>query len=433
MSIIQTFSNIIRKYPHLIAVALILLIGISAGLYLYPKTAVDQKRNLDKVSVEVEEVRTGSLTRTITAVGTLIANQTIVLKPEISGVIARIYVDGGEMVNKDMPLFEIDDRLYKSEVKDCEAKLKFATLELKRAKQLASTNFGSTQKHDDAQGKYLIAEAACDAANAKLEKTIIRAPFQGVVGLHSLSIGAHIGPDREIATLVDINPIKVDFKIPAEYIRFISLGQKINVIVDGFGERKFLGLLAGIDSKVDPLAHSINIRALMANKENLFKPGMFARIQLVVGSKDNTVLIPENAIESSGDQEMVYKVIDGLAFQVPIITGIREGENVEILRGLQPDDHIVTVGQSKIRDGTPVRYELNGQSYEFDEAEFKKKQQEFEEQKKLEAAAAEAGPVASDIVDNAASPDEKSEPVNDSVNDKDKTVDEKSETPVPQN
>ena len=83
-----------------------------------------------------------------------------------------------------------------------------------------------------------------------------------------------MGPDREIATLVDITPIKIDFKIPAEYIRFLSLGQKIDVIIDGFGEKKFMGIIAGVDSKVDPLAHSISIRALMANKDNLFKPGL---------------------------------------------------------------------------------------------------------------------------------------------------------------
>lgn len=385
MIVTQYIKNVFARSPRfVIATLIVILLMMGIGLYVFLKPHDKEKKDFRTVAVEVEEVRVGSLTRTITAVGTLVANQTVTIRPEVNGVVSKIHVDGGEFVEKDAPLFELDDRLFQAELKEAEARLAFARVEFNRAKQLAAHHFGSAQKLDDARAKLLIAEAAVESAKAKLERAVIRAPFQGIVGLHNLAIGTQVGPDKEIATLVDITPIKVDFKLPAEYLPYISVGQRVEIKVDGFGDKKFTGLIAGIDSKVDPAAHSINVRALMPNKNNIFKPGLFARVDVVVGSKDNTLIIPEVAIEMSGDQDTVYKVVEGLAFQVPVLLGIREGENVEVLRGLNPGDHIVVVGQSKLRDGMPVRYELNGQTYAFDEDAFRKKQQEFEEKKKQE-------------------------------------------------
>ena len=376
--------NFASRHVVMIASVIILLTVLGIARYIFLKPNTDVKKDFRNVAVEVEEVRIGSLTRNITAVGTLMANQTVNIRPEINGLISEINVEGGEFLEKDAPLFKIDDRVFKAELKEAEARLAFAQVEYNRAKKLADSNFGSAQKLDDTKAKMLMAEATVESAKAKLERTVITAPFQGIIGLHTMAIGTPIGPDKEIATLVDITPIKVDFRIPAEFLRFISIGQRIDIKVDGF-DKDYVGIIAGIDSKVDTIAHSINVRALMPNKNNTFKPGLLARVKIIVGSKDNTLIIPEVAIETMGDADTVYKVVEGLAIQVPVLTGIREGENVEILRGLNPGDHIIVIGQSKIRDGIPVRYELNGVHYTFNEADFKKKQQEMEEARKEES------------------------------------------------
>ena len=361
--------GLIKRSPLLVVAIVLALLALGYGAYLGLRTkAVEERKASPPVFVEVEEVRVGSLTRTITAVGTLRANQMIELRSEIPGLVSEIYVRGGEYIGAGAPLFSIDDRSYKAEVQRAQAQLTNAQLGFERAQKLAANKLTAQKKNfDEAEANFKMAEANVDKAESELSKTKITAPFEGIVGLHNLSVGAHLDSNKEILTLVDITPIKVDFRVPAEYLPYLSVAQKVSVVVDGFGTTAFPGLIEGIDSKVDPVTHSINARAVVPNKKHLLKPGLFSRVDVVVGAKDNTLIIPSAAIDKQGDQDMVYKVVEGLAFHVPVITGIQEGENVEVLRGLNPGDHVVTVGQMKIRDQVPVRYTLDGKEYSFNE------------------------------------------------------------------
>tara|TARA_A100000171_G_C2132071_1_gene147424 strand:- start:1144 stop:2490 length:1347 start_codon:yes stop_codon:yes gene_type:complete len=374
----------LAEHKRGIFLGILAILAISLGLYFILKSEEAEKRDYRASKVEVEEVRIGSMTRTITAVGTLRAQQTVILRPEINGVIAKIHIDGGEYVNEGDPLFTLEDRLFRAEVKEAEAKLALARVQNKRATKLEAQKFGSAVNRDKALADLNVAEALLESAKSKLDRTIIKAPFDGIVGLHSLSLGAPVDQNKELITLVDINPMKVDFKVPAKFLRYISTGQRVKVAVDGFREKKFPGLIEGIDATVDTTAHSIEARALIPNKNRILKPGLFARVDVVVGTKSKALIVPAVAVDKLGDQEFVYKVVEGRAFQTPVITGIQEGENIEILRGVNAGDHIVTVGQLKLQDGSPVRYELDGKTYAHNQEVENKKIAEIKARKEAE-------------------------------------------------
>ena len=385
----EKILTFVKQKPLLAVAAALPVLAAIYGGYLFFKSSSDVQRKPRPYHVEVEEVRVGSLTRTITAVGTLRANQMVDLRTEVAGVISQVNVKGGEYVEPGTLLFTLDDRTFRAEVQRAEAQLTNARLAYERAQKLSANQITANKKNfAEAEAGFKVAEANLERAESDLAKTKIRAPFEGIVGIHNLSVGSHVDSNKEILTLVDVTPIKVDFRIPAEYLPYVSTGQKVSVVVDGFGKTPFPGLIEAIDSKVDPVTHSIGARAVVPNKKNLLKPGLFARVDVVVGAKDHTLIVPASALEKQGDQEMIYKVVEGLAIHVPVITGIQEGDNVEVVRGLNPGDHVVTVGQMKIRDNTPVRYTLNGKEYAFNEESFKKLLEEAKAKQEGKAPAA---------------------------------------------
>ena len=384
--------NFVKRAP--VVISAIVILGIFLiGLMIYSSfnETAPEKRKFEGVSVEVERVRVGSLTKTVTAVGTLVGNQSVKIRPEVHGLISKIHVTGGEEVKAGDPLFEIDDRTFRAELKEAQARLSLAQAEFNRTEKLAASNFASGKSRDKVLSELKITEAAAENAQTKLERAVIYAPFEGIIGIHNLSIGSPINEQTEIATLVDVDPIKIDFKLPADYLKNISVGQTVKVKVDGFGDKAYKAIIESIDSTVEEFGHSIAVRAVMNNKSGIFKPGIFARVEVVVGAKDGALIVPQSAIEISGDEEFLYKVIEGIAFRVPVATDIQEGENVDVVRGVNPDDLVIIVGQSKIRDGIPVKYMLDGELHTHDPVAFKKLLEEQNKGDDEEASATEAG------------------------------------------
>ncbi len=369
----EAIMNFVKRAPVAISTIVVLILVLIGWLaYSNMHKNASEKKKFEGVAVEVERARLGSLTRTVTAVGTLVGNQLVKIRPEVHGLISKIHVTGGEEVKEGQALFEIDSRTFQAELKEAQARLSLAQAEYNRTEKLAASNFASGKNRDKVGSELKIAEANVDNAKTKLERTVIYAPFTGIIGIHNLSVGSPINEQAELATLVDVDPIKIDFKLPADYLKNISVGQTVTVKVDGFGEKTYKAIIESIDSTVEESAHSIAIRAVMNNKNGVFKPGIFARVDVVVGSKDDAIIVPQSAIEISGEEEFLYKVIEGIAFRVPVATDIQEGENVDVIRGVNPGDLIITVGQSKIRDGVPVKYMLDGELQTHDPAAIKK-------------------------------------------------------------
>lgn len=356
------------KKPFAIGIGIALLVTtlISTGLYFYHKHSGNDLQRPESVKIEVDLIRRGSITRSLTVVGTLAASNTVTMKAQVRGLISKVYVQGGEEVSKGDLLFEVDDRSFKAQLKEAQALLALTEAEFNRAKQLSDKNFGAIKNLDKARAEYLRAQAQVEKAQKDLDDSKIIAPFEGIVSLHKISEGTPISNDLDLLTITDIDPIKVDFKVPAKYIPYLSLGQKLKLEVDSYPGKKFEGTIEGIDALVDASVQSIAIKGTLENPKGLLKPGMFVRVNLTVGSKDNSLIAPEEAVVEAGDQTFVWKVIEhpnhpGLyvVFRVPIITGLQENDRVEIKRGLFEDDIVVTVGYHKVSDGVPVRFDLS--------------------------------------------------------------------------
>ena len=376
------------KKPVTIGIAIVLLVValISAGVYFSNKKDEPLAR-ADSVKVEVDRVRIGSLTRKLTVVGTLNANNHVAMKAQVRGLISKVHVQGGETVEKGDLLFEIDDRMYKATLKEAEAALTLTTATFERAKSLSERNFGTTKSLEEARAAMLRSEAGVDKAQKELDDTKIVAPFEGKVGLHNISEGTPISADLDLITITDVDPIKVSFNVPSKFIPYLSLDQRVKLEVDSYPNKKFEGRIEGIDSMVDVGAQSIAVKAHVDNSDGLLKPGMFVRVNVIVGSKDNSLIVPEEAVVVSGEQSYIWKVIGGdgdyvgryFAFRVQVLTGIQEKDRIEIAKNANEGDIIITVGYLKVADGVPVNFDLASVGLEKKPAEEVKEEEKSEE------------------------------------------------------
>ena len=360
----RTSSGNRRKFMLLGGIIVAFLVGV--GVLIFKgvfSPSEPPARALKSVTVEVEPARTASISRVITAVGTLRANQSVTIKPLVNGQVSKIHVEGGQEVRDGEAIISIDDRKYRNKLKEAEAKLAFAELEFNRYDKLAALNFGKKKLYERAVADRKEAEAMVDQARKEIEDSVITAPFEGMITLNDISIGASVNENTELFTIVDLDPIKLDFHIPAQYLRNISKGQNLKVMVDGFLDQKFDAFIEAVDARVDPNSHTIAVRAAIDNGKHLLKPGLFARIDIQVGSKDNAIVLPASVVQVNGDEESVYKLTYFakenifVAMRHPITTGFQEADKIEVVRGVSEGDLIVTVGQLKIRDGVAVTFE----------------------------------------------------------------------------
>ncbi len=354
------------KKPTLIGIAIAILVTslIGAGFYLSRKDDAQQARP-DSVRVEVDKVRRGSLTREMTVVGTLEADHFVTIKAQIRGLVSKVYIVGGENVQKGDLLFELDDRTYSAQLKEAQALLTLAESAFEREKKLSDKNFGTVKKLEEARAQFLKTQAGVEKAQKDFDDTKIRAPFEGIVGLHHISTGTPITADLDLVSITDMDPMKVNFKMPSKFIPHLNVGQRIKVSVDSYPNQEFPGEIEAIDAQVDTGAQSIAIQAAIPNKKNLLKPGMFVRVKVIVGSQDNSLIVPEESIVNVSDQNYVWKVIEhpehpGLyvVFRIQVLTGIQEKDRMEITKNLKEGDIIVTVGHQKVADGVPVSFDL---------------------------------------------------------------------------
>lgn len=307
------------------------------------------------IVIEATEARRGSLERTVEAVGNLTAGESVILSPEIAGRITEIRFEEGQPVKAGDVLVQLDDQISRAELAQAEASLGLSQANYARAKKLYAQGTVSGRSYDELRSQLNTDRAGVDLARARLDKTLIKAPFDGVVGLRSISVGDYVNPGQEMASLQSINPLKVDFRLPELYLNVLKTGQPIEIMVDAFPDRKFEGEVYAIDPLVDAKARTVVLRARLPNPENLLRPGLFARVSLLLGRSDGAILIPEQALVPQGASQYVYKVDGDKAVQTPVKTGTRQRGQVEIVEGLSEGDQVVTAGQMKIRPGVTIR------------------------------------------------------------------------------
>ena len=307
------------------------------------------------VTVEAVKVVTAPMPQTIIAVGSLRSDESVTLRPESAGRISEITFQEGQRVAKGAPLVKLDPAIPQAEVAQARANLTLAKSKFDRAVDLAQRNYISGQAKDEAENNYKVAEASVQLAQAKLAKTEIRAPFSGIIGLRSVSVGDYVKEGADLVNLESIDPLKVDFRVPETYLRQIQVGQALQVTLDALPGKTFNGKVFAVNPLIDTAGRAVVIRAQVGNQDTTLRPGMFARVRLITKEQSDAMVVPEQALVPQGNEQYVFKVLDGKVARVKIETGQRRDSKVEVLSGLAAGDLVVTAGQLKIRDGATVR------------------------------------------------------------------------------
>lgn len=305
--------------------------------------------------VEAVAVEGRPLQRTIEAVGSLRSGESVMIRPEVAGRIAVIAFEEGQPVEAGAVLVRLDDTAEQARLASARAQLALSQANHRRAQELAKRNNVSQAALEEAFSRMQVDQAAVAVAQAALDKTLIRAPFTGVVGLRQVSVGAYVQAGHDIVNLESLHPLKVDFKVPELFATKLKKGQTVNIRVDAVPGRTFEGTVTAVDPQVDVAGRAIVLRASVSNPERLLRPGMFARVTLVLETKPSAITVPEQALVPRGKQQMVVKVVDGKAEYVPVEIGQREAGRVEITKGVGAGDVVVTAGQLKLRPGQPVQ------------------------------------------------------------------------------
>lgn len=305
-------------------------------------------------AVEVARVVASDFADDVAAVGTLKSNESVVLRPETAGRVASIGFKDGAIVTKGTVLVVFDAAIQDAELQQARANLALAKSSYERNVELVGKKFLSQQALDASAATLKVQEAAVQLAEAKAAKMRIKAPFTGMVGLRNVSVGDYLKDGQDLINIEDVATLRVDFKLPENYLGRISKGQVVEVQTDALPSERFKAVLDAIDPLVDQNGRSIAARARLDNAKGKLRPGMFVRVRLLFGERKAVLMVPEQAIVPGG-QPAVFKVVDGKASLVKVKLGVRRAAQVEVVEGLAAGDLVVTAGQLKLREGAAVR------------------------------------------------------------------------------
>ena len=252
--------------------------------------------------VEVAAVERTALERRIETVGTLRADETVVLRPELAGRVEKILFDEGQPIAAGAKVLILDADIHEAELADAKARSLLARSEYQRNRDVSSKGLGSAQGLDRARAELLRARAGEKLARVRLDKMTLHAPFSGILGLRRVSPGDLLQPGDEVVELVAVDRLKLDFQIPERHAASVQAGQKVPVRVDAWPDRQFEGELYAIVPQANEGGRSLVLRAHLGNEDKALRPGMFARIDLIMDSGSTALTIPEQAIMPEGEQ-----------------------------------------------------------------------------------------------------------------------------------
>lgn len=312
--------------------------------------------------VDVRQVRLLTLSDDTQAVGSLRSRRGVVLRPEVSGRITQLHFQDGQPVRKGQLLVQLDDQLPLAQVQQSRAELSIALANHARNKDLVAQNFISQRSLDESAAALEVAQAKLALAQATAARLKIIAPFSGMAGIRSVNVGDYLKDGADIVNIEDLEAVFVDFRLPERYQAQVKAGQSASVVLDALPNQQFVALIQAVDPLIDANGRSVAVRGCIDNRALRLRPGMFARVTLVFGAREQAKVIPEEAIVPLGGQFFVIRLQPGATAQtrvsqrVEVKLGIRRPGQVEIVSGLEAGDTVVTAGQQRItRDGTEVK------------------------------------------------------------------------------
>jgi membrane fusion protein (multidrug efflux system) len=333
-------------------IALAVLVGLLVTGQ--PAAMAQVKAKVKIVAVEAVTIKSSRLVESVSAIGTLKSNEAVMIRSEINGRIVEIGFDEGQPVKKGTVLFRLDNTIFRAELAEVEARQLLSQRNYERAKALEGRGHGSVETLDRALAQRRVDQASVNRVRARMEKSIIHAPFDGIVGLRRISVGDYVKAGNDLVNLENIDRIKVDFRLPERYMRVVRTEGAIRITPDALPGEAFDGRIYAIDPQIDPAVRSIAVRALLSNAGRVLRPGMFVRISLIIDRAQKALVVPEEAIVRRGNQQFVFRILKGSAILTPVKLGLRETGRVEVVEGLSVGDTLVTAGHAKLREGSRV-------------------------------------------------------------------------------
>lgn len=311
-------------------------------------------------TVSTVEARPVTWTPSIEAIGTVNAAQGVDLTVETAGVVKEIAFAPNTQVQAGALLMRLDDVVQKADVEAARTQADLEKGNLARAQDLTRRGVTTNVSLDQTQAAAQAAEAQLARALAVLEQRQLSAPFAGTIGLPRVDVGQYVAPGTIVATLQDLSTMRVDFSLPEQDLPKLTIGQRIEVRIEGLDE-SFPGALTGIDPRVDPATRLVALRGSIANAGGKLTPGQFVRIRVELPAEEGVIALPQTALSTSLYGDYVYVVRPSEADaeqlevrQVFVTPGRRSGGVVEIAEGVAPDDQIVTAGQNRLSNGQPA-------------------------------------------------------------------------------
>lgn len=292
------------------------------------------------------------------ALGTLRANESIVITPNVSETVAQILFESGDIVEKDQTILLFDQAEEQAALKAAKARFNERELAYKRAQDLMKKEFTSKSVLDERKSNLEETRAEIALIEARIKDRTITAPFKGVLGLRNISLGAFVQANDVITTLDDISVVKMDFSLPETYLPFMKTGMAVSATTGSF-KQEFHGQIQSIDSRVDPVTRSVTVRALLDNPDYILRPGMLMTVQILKDGREVTA-VPEETIIMKGAKSFVYTLTPEsndlyVVSEVEIKTGARNNGIVEVVEGLQSGTQIVSHGLQLVKDKAKVK------------------------------------------------------------------------------
>lgn len=318
----------------------------------FPVHAQDKKANPPQ-NVIVAKAHTEDFVDRVEALGTLRANETVQLTANVTEVVTAIDFEDGQRVKRGDVLVEMRGGQEKAQLAEEQATVAEAKKQVERTEGLVKTGAAAQTQLDEQRRNYQTAIARLDAIRATLGDRVITAPFDGVLGMRNISVGALIQPGTLITTLDDDTLMKLDFTVPSLFLGAIKEGLPIVATSPAFPERKFLGKVASIGSQIDPETRAIPVRAILPNDDRTLKPGLLMSVEILKNPR-KAIVVPEEAIVPEARRNFVFVTDGKTAKKIEVQTGARQPGKVEIQQGLSGDELVVTHGTMTIADGSPV-------------------------------------------------------------------------------
>jgi membrane fusion protein, multidrug efflux system len=305
------------------------------------KEAPKQNPGQQSVIVDVIIAKSQKISNIVEANGAVVANEYAELHPEVSGRIIFLDLPEGKLVKKGTVLVRINDADLQAQLAKTKVLLNLAEITEQRNKKLLAVNGINQNDYDVALNQVNSLKADLQYTQALIDKTVIRAPFDGTLGLRLISPGAFVTANTLVATIQQLNKLKLDFTVPENYSHLIKNGKTIEVTIDGGKAEKRKATIYAIEPQVNSLSRNLKIRAYLDGNAN---PGAFAKIYLDAGENSKSIMVPANAIIPEAKTKKLVVVKNGKAIFTSITTGIRNTAAVEVLTGIQEGDSVVVSG-----------------------------------------------------------------------------------------